>query len=329
MKRHLHNLFFPHHGNNHRAKILHHKSLSKLVLLILFFQLLISGISQVKPGVLGYASNISVGDIVSMTNQKRAEAGLPALEFNETLATSARYKAAHMFANNYWAHTAPDGTSPWSFFKQAGYTYLYAGENLARDFNDSGAVVAAWMESQTHKDNIMSGRYTQIGVAVVNGLLNGQETTLVVQHFGAPSTAVAAIPEQAAAESVQGVQIEPQVKPITEEPVVAVAEPVDEVVEDIKEVKQQEPANTQIKTLFPETLLESVSLDHIPAFSSFDLTKSVNLALTLIIIVVLVIDGILIWHRGTIRRTGKSFVHLSLFVMVALIIILTGSGRIL
>ena len=64
-----------------------------------------------------------------------------------------------MIAKNYWAHNAPDGASPWSFFKNVGYRYLYAGENLARDFGDSASVVNAWMNSPTHRDNLLSGRY--------------------------------------------------------------------------------------------------------------------------------------------------------------------------
>ena len=323
MKRHLHNLFFPHHGNNHRAKILHHSFLSKLIIFLVCVQAALTFIARTKPGVLGYASNITVDAVLSLTNERRVSQGLSPLKFNATLADSARQKAAHMFANNYWAHTAPDGTSPWSFFKNVDYNYLYAGENLARDFGDSSAVVQAWMDSPTHRDNIMSGRYEEIGIAVVNGLLFGQETTLVVQHFGKQASAVASVPPQTAPQEAQAAS-----------PEVAVEEKIATAPQnkpaEVLVVEQETPGEENIlpQSIVPATLSEVKTLPN-PVVSAFDLTKSVNLAITILIILVLMLDAFLIWQRKTERRAGKSFVHLSLFVLVALALILTSSGKII
>jgi hypothetical protein len=319
MKRHLRNLFIPHHRNNHKAKILHHSSLSKLVIFLLVVQVALTFFTRVKPGVLGYASNIGVDEILNLTNKQREGQGLGDLSFNPTLADSARRKASDMFAKNYWAHNAPDGTSPWAFFKQVNYNYLYAGENLARDFNDSTAVVQAWMDSQTHKENIMSPRYSEIGIAVVNGILNGQETTLVVQHFGKPATAVASIPPEAV--SVKQAQI----KPIPE---VAVSEKA----ENVNTGQNKQPATVYQPVTglsYPTGVLSQGGESKLVGISTFDITKAVNLALALVILFVLALDGFLIWHRGTVRRSGKSFAHLSFFTIVVLIIILTESGKIM
>lgn len=328
MKTHLHNLFIPHHGNNHKSKILHNHSLFKLVLIVMFFQLMITGITQTKPGVLGFASNISVNDIITLSNQRRQAEGLPALEYNESLSNSANQKAQHMFANNYWAHNAPDGTSPWYFFNKVGYSYLYAGENLARDFGDSSAVVQAWMDSPTHRDNIMSGRYTQIGVAVVNGTLNGQETTLVVQHFGHPAASQPRVPVEAVQQPAPQVQIQgEQIKdlPVQTEPIIE-AEPIEDLVNKPTDTIVYDPEN------FPAELVEEnqnwISQSQ-SWLSAFDLTKSVNLALITIIIIALGFDAFLIWHRKTQRRSGKSFIHLAFLILIGMIIILTKSGNIL
>ena len=91
-----------------------------------------------------------------------------------------------MFAKQYWAHVSADGKQPWDFISDAGYSYTVAGENLARDFQHADQVVEAWMASPTHKANILHEKYTEIGIAVVEGNLEGIETTLVVQMFGNP-----------------------------------------------------------------------------------------------------------------------------------------------
>lgn len=178
------NLLLPHTSNNHRAKILHPAFISLFAVFILAIQLALPSVSKLSPAVLGYAYNIPVERVVELTNKEREGAGLPVLEFNQTLSDSAKKKALDMFEKDYWAHNAPDGTQPWKFFSDAGYEYRYAGENLARDFSNAEDALKAWMESPTHKENLLSKRYREIGIAVVDGELKGVETTLIVQHFG-------------------------------------------------------------------------------------------------------------------------------------------------
>ena len=133
---------------------------------------------------MGYVASISPEEVINLTNKEREKAGLNQLETNSQLTEAALQKASYMFAKNYWAHTAPDGTEPWKFILDTNYKYRYAGENLARDFATPETVVSAWLDSPSHKDNLLSSRYQDIGVAVVKGELNGIQTTLVVQMFG-------------------------------------------------------------------------------------------------------------------------------------------------
>lgn len=176
-------LFLPHESNNHRAKLLQPQA---YLLYMVFFLLFSAGLKvghKVAPDILGIATNISVSDLLTDTNQKRQEAGLSPLILNNQLSEAAAGKADDMFSNNYWAHFGPDGKSPWDFIVGSGYQYSFAGENLAKDFNDSASVVNAWINSPSHRDNILKQEYNDIGFAVVNGTLNGEETTLVVQMF--------------------------------------------------------------------------------------------------------------------------------------------------
>ncbi len=190
----LKGLFIPQKENNYRAGLLDLPFLAFLVILFIASQLSLNLVSLLHPGVLGYASDITPERIVELTNNKRIDTGLQPLKLNEKLSQGAQLKAGDMFAFDYWAHQSPSGREPWEFFQEAGYEYRVAGENLARDFMNSNEVVEAWMNSPTHKENILNPKYQEIGVAVVNGTLGGIQTTLVVQFFGTPSEAVAGVP---------------------------------------------------------------------------------------------------------------------------------------
>src|SRR4051812_32889841 len=124
MRDFLHHLFFPRERNNHRAKLLHHDSML-LVIVFFFFVASVVNFSQKNyPSVLGISNLISVQDLLTLTNQRRLEHGLAPLSANPQLAHAAQLKATDMFAKNYWAHVAPDGVTPWVFFKKSGYDYL-------------------------------------------------------------------------------------------------------------------------------------------------------------------------------------------------------------
>lgn len=159
-----------------------------------------------KPQVLGYATNISVGDLFNISNQERVNNGLGALSLNSQLNSAAQAKANDMFADNYWAHVAPDGTQPWYFFAAVGYDYTSAGENLAKDFNTSAGVVNGWMNSPSHRANVLNSAYKDVGYAVVNGTLLGSETTLVVAMYGNPVEQIVASTEPVIPEPEQVIQ---------------------------------------------------------------------------------------------------------------------------
>lgn len=209
------NYLLPHEKNNHKAKLLHPKFIFSFKVLFISVQLLLYFLPSYSPGVLGYSSSIAPDEIVELTNMAREESGAGKLKIDSVLTKAALAKASDMFARNYWAHTAPDGTEPWHFFIQTGYQYKYAGENLARDFSNSEDVVKAWMASPTHRENLISPRYQDIGVAVVEGELDNVKTTLVVQFFGttltntpsvgSKSTTTESLPQLTAVSPVQNI----------------------------------------------------------------------------------------------------------------------------
>lgn len=224
----LKHLFIPHTSNNQKAKLLHSESLFFIAVGLIAFQLLLGFGRRVFPQVLGYAANISPSEVIRLTNVQRTENGLNPLTENTTLDAAALAKGNDMLAKGYWAHFAPDGTSPWSFFLKFGYKYNYAGENLARDFGDASSAVTAWMNSPSHRENILNPNYREIGIGVVEGNLAGVDTTIIVQFFGSPLSSEASIPVAKAkeinpsvapsptpAEVVTNTQAVPKISPFT------------------------------------------------------------------------------------------------------------------
>src|SRR3989344_5867574 len=179
-----HNWFLPHKDTHKKAHLISWEGMLIYVLLFMLLQVGFSVVSYSKPGVLGINGNIEKQSILELTNKEREKKGLGKLTKNEALDQAAKLKAENMFAENYWAHFAPSGKTPWDFILGSGYRFTFAGENLAKNFYTSDEVVTAWMNSPTHRDNLLNSNYKDIGIAVVEGVLNGQQTTLVVQEFG-------------------------------------------------------------------------------------------------------------------------------------------------
>ena len=193
----LAHLFTPKHTNNHRARLLHPEGFVVLIAIAFMFQALFKQFQSTSFGrVLGYASSITVSQVLDLTNKARTAQGENALSLNEQLNQAALAKAVDMFNDQYWSHNSPSGKTPWVFVRGVGYKYSAAGENLARDFGDAPSMVNAWMASPSHKANILQDKYKDIGIAVVDGKLNGIETTLVVQLFGKPTATTPNILQQ-------------------------------------------------------------------------------------------------------------------------------------
>ena len=142
----------------------------------------------------GQYASVVAAVLVDLANGDRATHDLDRLSVSPVLAIAAQKKANDMAAKSYFAHISPEGIDPWHWFKEAGYRFDYAGENLAVDFYDSSDVERAWMNSPTHRDNIMNPRFTEIGIAAAVGVYQGRTTTFVVQEFGTPASQVAPRP---------------------------------------------------------------------------------------------------------------------------------------
>jgi len=133
---------------------------------------------------ISIASDITIENIIKLTNESRVKIGGNAFVLNTKLSRAAEDKADNMFEKNYFSHTSPDGITPWHWLEVENYDYNYAGENLAMDFQSTNKMQNAWMASPTHRANILSQKYTEVGVAIREGVLNNRQTILAVVIFG-------------------------------------------------------------------------------------------------------------------------------------------------
>ena len=118
-------------------------------------------------------------EVFDLINAERSKAGLTALKIDEELQNVARVKAKDMVDNNYFSHNSPIYGTPFNMIKNFGITYKAAGENIAGNSSNQGAV-NAWMNSSGHKANILSNNYNYTGVAVVSSPTYGK---VYVQMF--------------------------------------------------------------------------------------------------------------------------------------------------
>ncbi len=106
--------------------------------------------------------------MLSLVNQERAKAGLPALKADMRLVLLARKKSQDLIDKNYFSHTSPTYGSPFDMMKAAGITYGTAGENLAGSYSVESAHTAL-MNSEGHRRNILNPAFTHIGIGIVHG----------------------------------------------------------------------------------------------------------------------------------------------------------------
>lgn len=118
-------------------------------------------------------------EVFNLINAQRTANGLAALNIDDELQNVARVKAKDMVDNNYFAHESPTYGTPFNMIKSFGISYKAAGENIAGNSTNQGAV-NAWMNSAGHKANILSNNYNYTGVAVVSSPKYGK---VYVQMF--------------------------------------------------------------------------------------------------------------------------------------------------
>jgi len=299
--------FLPCQENHYRAKFLASNFLFYYLLFLLVLKLLVVPVFVYLPSSALFAS-LSKAILIELTNQQRQSFGLKVLQEDAFLNDAALQKAQDMLELDYFGHNSPKGTSPWYWFKEAGYEYQKAGENLGIGFLDAEEIFQAWNDSFPHKKNIINPGYEDIGIAILKGDFQGNETTVVVQLFGSRMQKPAIIEEVSAQEEIpstppqEGVEVK------------------EEKIEEIPKQKETLPEQAAIPSLpeFDENGLEMKFLKFM-TINYLSLIQKIIFYSSLLIIVILclsVLKGIDVKPQDLLIKAVFFILMFSLFVFL-------------
>lgn len=197
MSKILKKLFVPHPHNDHKPHILRTYSVTIVIVSVIMVEALF--LSQAIPFLThkSFTALVIPKVLVDQTNTEREQSNLGAVTINDKLVLAAQMKANDMAEKGYFSHTTPDGKTPWYWLNQAEYNFKSAGENLAINYTDSIDVTNAWMNSPTHRANIMKSDFREIGIATAQGTYKNQPAVFVVQFFGTQNVAPANVAKTA------------------------------------------------------------------------------------------------------------------------------------
>jgi hypothetical protein len=327
----------PHPKNRNVPHILTETSVATL--LVVIFALFIFTDQNVELArKLNLTATVYPAVLADLTNKDRAGEGVAELRWSDTLAAAARMKAQDMLENGYFAHTSPAGLTPWHWLTILQYNFRYAGENLAIRFNDTDSVESAWLNSPTHKANIVSDKFSEIGIAAVDGIFEGANTTIVVEFFGAPSMALASStppppPVSPSPSPVPPPETPPQVvvnPPVA--PVVAGTEtepktPKTETIEEEKTFVAVKNVEAEVKT---EAIPPPVHTENVETRSTWyerllvkpgDAVKSIYLSIVALILTAMVLMSFKQYERHHLKHFSMG---LGLLVIVAFLLYFVG-----
>lgn len=169
--------------NGYRPPVLSYRAFLAYALILILLRLVL-GILPAQSAAVESAA------LMNLINQERQRRNFGALLEHPNLLSAASTKAQDMIDRDYFAHVDPDGNYVWPAIIKAGYfPYKILGENLAIDFATAEGMVKAWIDSPTHRANLLHPEFIHQGLAALYGDYQGRYTNLTASLFGAPPTA--------------------------------------------------------------------------------------------------------------------------------------------
>ncbi len=199
------------------------------------------------------ASDLTLDNIIAAVNKERTLRNLSPLNADSRLNAAAQYKSDDMQARHYFSHTDPEGNYIWGKIVEKGYTpYLQLGENLAVEFYSTESLVSAWMNSPTHRANVLNEGFKDQGMGMALGEpAQGQYYSAITNTFGtllpAKKTERAPAPAKSAPAPASPAPAAAALEPATE-PKIVKAAATNPPASDPVPVPKSEPAMPAPKT---------------------------------------------------------------------------------
>ena len=247
--------------------------------------------------------------LMSLINQERRNRNIPQLITHSSLMAAASQKSLDMIDRDFFNHVDPDGNYVWGKIINAGYyPYKTLGENLALDFATAEGMVKAWIDSPTHRENLLRLEFTDQGMAALYGDYQGRYTNLTTNLFGA-----LAFPQKPPQE-------EPQVKsetPVNQEELAA-PESEPQPAEEEKKTMPEETTNPEARPS-PEPVSTTAPPKYLPVF---EWSRTIFTSFGIFMLLILSIDSVIINRRELEVHRSHSSYHFFGFTLIVLVSIL-------
>jgi hypothetical protein len=331
----LKNFLFANNSNDYHPGILKTSSIAGIIALFVIYHIISSIFFPVAKTV---ASDLTVGNILEAINRERSIRNLLTLNPHDALSRAAQIKSDDMISRNYFSHTDPEGNYIWPTITSQGYTpYLQLGENLAIEFYNTESLVSAWMNSPTHRANIVNEGFKDQGMGLAFGNQNqAQYFSAITNTFGALITSKKTTPPPPApspapiAKNPPQPVAKPAPLPTTPPPVVVVTPPVALPPAPEPTTKQNTASSTDThKTPLPSSsgpktstsTPEGVLSNETPlrATDPYNINRYISLAFGGTLLVLLLLDAWIVLEKR-LKLLDKKINNLFVLVLALIIV---------
>ena len=167
-------------SNNFRPPVLSYKAFLIYGLILILLRILLTAALPAQ------SAAVESTTLMGLINQERQQRNISVLFTHPSLLSASAQKSQDMIDRDYFNHIDPDGNYIWGKIVAAGYTpYQLLGENLAVDFATSEGIVKAWLDSPSHRANLLNTQFVDQGLTALYGDYQGRYTNLTASLFGA------------------------------------------------------------------------------------------------------------------------------------------------
>ncbi|MDP3740830.1 MAG: CAP domain-containing protein [bacterium] len=321
------NFFIATPENDFRPPILTYKAFLIYGLLILLLRLWLGTLNT-------QGAAVESDRLMELINKERGQRNLGELVINAKLISAAGLKSQDMIDRDYFAHVDPDGNYVWYRIENAGYKpYKILGENLAIDFNTSEGMVKAWIDSPSHRTNLLHEDFRDQGLVATFGDYQSRYTNLTTSLFGtiagvqsqitptppapAPVPTPAPAPTPVPAPTPQPTPVPtPTPKPTPQPPPALPPSPV-------SPITPVSPGPTPTPSPSPPVMPIGEDRQGVKTYPSvFEMTRLISTLFGVIFLLILATDSVIIYqHELQILRSHSSY-HFFSFMLIVLVSIL-------